>query len=151
MPDLCLVLEVGDEQVAARQHPGQTTPIRRRDLEGRRDLHGTLVHGRGRLVHHRQQDLHELVRLHFAVLVLLHRVVKEDVTLVLVEVGVLDAEVLLGLAPRRLVDVKAHDGLEELQHLDFGLVPHGGAAVDHDVDLLAELGLQRGLAVDRGV
>jgi hypothetical protein len=62
---------------------------------------------RGSLVHDRDEYLHELIGYYFAVFVLFHGVVKEDVPLVLVIVGIFYSKILLRFATCTLIYVKS--------------------------------------------
>jgi hypothetical protein len=59
------------------------------------------------LIDDRDEDLNELVRLHLAIIVLLHSVVEENVALVLVIVRIFDAKVLLSLAASALIYIQS--------------------------------------------
>lgn len=81
MPDLALVLQVGDDLRLARQGPHEASAVRRGELLGRTNADVRLVDVRGRVVHQVHQQLHELVHdvLVFVVVGYFEGVVEENV------------------------------------------------------------------------
>ena len=135
VPNLVLVLEVANNPGLPRQHPDQPAAVRRWESLWRFHLHHLSVVIGGRRVHDVNQltnkGIDNLTILNpILPVVHLHAVVKEDVGLPLIVVGVDDAEVLLGEAPGRVVRVDAVERLQHLQHLLLALVPHGGASIN---------------------
>ena len=152
VPNQRLVLHVDNHLGLAGQRVDQTAAIGRWHLLGRPQPDVGLMHVGAGHVHAGHKVPHELIHLHPVVAHVrqLEGVVKEDVRLELVVVGIHHLEILLGNAARALVLVHAEQRLHHLHHLALGLVPHGGAGVDAR-DTVAGLGLGVGRLAGLGV
>ena len=133
--NLVLVLQVADNPGLARQSPDQPAAVRCWESLWRLHLHHLSVVIGGRRIHDVDQLANERIdnlTVFCPVLpvVHLHAVVKEDVGLPLIVVGVHHPKVLLRKSTSGVVRVDTVEGLQHLQHLLLALVPHGGAGID---------------------